>query len=168
MREESRGYLQLTSSDPTHHPLIEPNYLSTETDRLEMRESVRLSREIFAQPAFDEFRGAELRPGPECQSDAEIDDFVRRYADSSYHPSCTCKMGTDEMSVVDPETLLVRGMEGLGVVDASIMPSVVSGNLNGPVLMMAERAADIIKGRSVEEARYDVPVYRPETLATQR
>ena len=129
---------------------------------------MKLSREIFAQQAFDEFRGAELRPGPQFESDEEIDKFVREHADSSYHPSCTCKMGVDEMSVVDPESLKVYGVDNLRVVDASIMPSVVSGNLNGPVLMIAERAADIIRGREMEDARYDVPVYKPNTLSEQR
>ena len=168
MRQEARGYLELQSADPTQHPLIEPNYLDSEQDRWEMRECVKLTREIFAQPAFDEFRGAELRPGPAYSTDDEIDEFVRKYGDSAYHPSCTCKMGTDDMSVVDPVSLEVHGVSNLRVVDASIMPSVVSGNLNGPTLMMAERAADLIRQRGMLAPATHVPVYHPLTLDTQR
>ena len=137
-------------------------------DVWEFRESVKLSREIFAQKAFDPFRGAEVQPGPSVQSDAEIDAFVRRKADSAYHPSCTCKMGSpsDPMAVVDPSTR-VMGLEGLRVVDASIMPSIVSGNLNAPTIMMAEKAADIIRGRA-SLVDPGVPVYCPPTLDTQR
>lgn len=134
----------------------------------EFRECVKLSREIFAQKAFDKFRGPEVQPGPQVQSDAEIDAFVRQKADSAYHPSCTCKMGlpSDPMAVVDPNTR-VLGLERLRVVDASIMPSIVSGNLNSPTIMMAEKAADIIKG---QPSLIDpgVSVYQPPTLDTQR
>lgn len=137
-------------------------------DVLEFRECVKLSREIFAQKAFDPFRGPEVQPGPQVQSDADIDAFVRRKADSAYHPSCTCKMGSpsDPMAVVDSNTR-VLGLEQLRVVDASIMPSIVSGNLNSPTIMMAEKAADIIRGRQplVDPG---VPVYEPSTLDTQR
>ena len=146
MRPTSSGWIRLKSTDPRVHPLLQPNYLATETDRTEMRDAVRLTREIFAQPAFDPFRGAELQPGSEVKTDAEIDAWVRRKADSAYHPSCTCKMGADEMAVVDAECR-VRGLEGLRVVDASIMPSIVSGNLNAPTIMIAEKASDIIRGR---------------------
>jgi choline dehydrogenase len=146
MRPTSSGWIKLKSTDPRVHPLLQPNYLATELDRTEMRDAVKLTREIFAQPAFDPFRGAELQPGSQVQSDAEIDAWVRRKADSAYHPSCTCKMGSDEMAVVDPECR-VRGLEGLRVVDASIMPSIVSGNLNAPTIMIAEKASDIIRGR---------------------
>ena len=168
MRQKSRGFLQLQSNDPTQHPLIEPNYLDTEQDRWEMRQCIKLTREIFSQPAFDEFRGQELRPGVKYNTDDELDEFVRQFGDSTYHPSCTCKMGTDSMSVVDPVSLNVHGVSNLKVVDASIMPSIVSGNLNGPVLMMAERAADIIRGREMLKPAYNVPVYHPPTLETQR
>lgn len=134
----------------------------------DFRECVKLSREIFAQKAFDQFRGSEVQPGPQVQSDAEIDAFVRQKADSAYHPSCTCKMGSpsDPMAVVDPNTR-VLGLERLRVVDASIMPSMVSGNLNAPTIMVAEKAADIIRGRpSLVDP--GVSVYRPATLETQR
>eukprot|EP00096_Caligus_rogercresseyi_P011760 TRINITY_DN4737_c0_g1_i2.p1 TRINITY_DN4737_c0_g1~~TRINITY_DN4737_c0_g1_i2.p1 ORF type:complete len:135 (+),score=35.54 TRINITY_DN4737_c0_g1_i2:307-711(+) len=112
-----------------------------------MRESVRISRDIFSQPAFDPYRGREIAPGDHLNTDEEIDAFIRDKADSAYHPSCTCKMGSpsDNMAVVDPSTR-VMGLEGLRVVDASIMPSIASGNLNAPTIMIAERAADIIKG----------------------
>lgn len=150
MRPTSRGYLKLKSDRPGDHPIIEPNLLSTERDRWEMRESVKLTREIFAQKAFDPYRGKELRPGEEMNSDAAIDAFVRQYSDSAYHPSCTCKMGSadDPMAVVD-EQARVYGVQNLRVVDASIMPSVVSGNLNGPTIMLAEKCADHIRGRDL-------------------
>ncbi|KAI6053730.1 choline dehydrogenase, mitochondrial [Marmota monax] len=168
MRSPSVGWLKLRSKNPQDHPIIQPNYLSTETDIKEFRQCVRLSREIFAQEALAPFRGEELQPGSHVQSDKEIDAFVRRKADSAYHPSCTCKMGqpSDPMAVVDPKTR-VLGVENLRVVDASIMPSIVSGNLNAPTIMIAEKAADIIKGQPALWDR-DVPVYKPKTLDTQR
>lgn len=149
MRQTSRGYLKLKSANPADHPIIQPNLLSTERDRWEMRQAVKLTREILAQPAFDPFRGEELQPGPDVQSDEEIDAFVREKADSAYHPSCTCKMGSadDPMAVVDSEAR-VYGVNNLRVVDASIMPSVVSGNLNAPTIMLAEKCADHICGRA--------------------
>ncbi|XP_040904961.1 choline dehydrogenase, mitochondrial isoform X2 [Toxotes jaculatrix] len=168
MRSTSIGWMKLKSTNPLDHPSLQPNYLSTDIDVLEFRECVKLSREIFAQKAFDPFRGPEVQPGPQVQSDADIDAFVRRKADSAYHPSCTCKMGSpsDPMAVVDSNTR-VLGLERLRVVDASIMPSIVSGNLNAPTIMMAEKAADIIRGRPplVDPG---VPVYHPPTLDTQR
>jgi len=159
MRPTSTGYLRLRSTDPMVHPEIQPLYLSSEQDRREMRDAVRLTREIFAQSAFDRFRGAEIQPGAAARSDAEIDAFVRAKSDSAYHPCGTCRMGTDELAVVDGE-LRVRGIDGLRVVDASIMPSVVSGNLNAPTIMIAEKAADMILGRPALEPLY-VPVYAP-------
>ena len=145
MRPLSRGWIELRSADPTQHPLIEPNYLAEERDRRDLRTCVRLTREIFAQAAFDPYRGRELRPGAQVTDDAGIDAFVRAKADSAYHPCCTCRMGTDPDAVVDPECR-VRGLDGLRVVDASIMPSMVSGNLNAPTIMLAEKAADLIRG----------------------
>ncbi|XP_053326026.1 choline dehydrogenase, mitochondrial [Spea bombifrons] len=168
MRATSAGWLKLRSSDPRDPPIIDPNYLSTEKDIVDFRQCVKLSREIFAQKAFDDFRGPEVRPGPSVQTDEEIDAFVRQKSDTAYHPSCTCKMGrtTDPDAVVDPDTRVI-GVENVRVVDASIMPSVVSGNLNAPTIMMAEKASDIIKG--IPSLREDnVPVYRPKTLKTQR
>ena len=169
MRSESRGWLKLKSKDPRAHPVIDPNYLSTETDRWELRESIKLSREIFAQKAFDEFRGGETEPGESAISDAQLDEYVRDKADSAYHPSCTCKMGdpdTDNMAVVDSNTKVI-GIDNLRVVDASIMPSVASGNLNAPTIMIAERAADLIQGKPMLPPA-NVPVYQPLTLETRR
>lgn len=143
-------------------------FVLSDIDVWEFRQCVKLSREIFAQKAFDPFRGPEVQPGPEVQSDAEIDAFIRKKADTAYHPSCTCKMGSpsDREAVVDSETR-VLGLERLRVMDASIMPSIVSGNLNAPTIMMAEKAADIIRGHP---ALVDsgVSVYQPPTLETQR
>ncbi|CAI5767273.1 choline dehydrogenase, mitochondrial [Podarcis lilfordi] len=168
MRSTSVGWLKLKSTDPREHPVLEPNYLSTEIDVWEFRQCVKLAREIFAQEAFEKFRGPEIQPGSHVQSDGEIDAFIRQKADSAYHPSCTCKMGqsSDPTAVVDPQTKVI-GTENLRVVDASIMPSIVSGNLNAPTIMVAEKAADIIKGLpSLQEK--NVPVYKPKTLETQR
>src|SRR3546814_6915137 len=120
--------------------------LSQEADRQEFRAAVRLTREVFAQKAFDPYRGAELAPGPEVQTDAEIDAFVRAHVESAYHPSRSCRMGTDSMAVVDGKAR-VRGLESLRVVDASIMPSIVRGNLNAPPSMLAEKIAAPIRGR---------------------
>ncbi|XP_056380352.1 choline dehydrogenase, mitochondrial isoform X2 [Hyla sarda] len=168
MRGTSVGFLKLRSADPSAHPFIDPNYLSTEKDVIDFRKCVKLSREIFAQKAFEEFRGPEILPGPSVQTDKEIDAFIRQKSDTAYHPSCTCKMGlpNDPTAVVDPNTKVI-GVENLRVVDASIMPSIVSGNLNSPTIMLAEKAADIIKGLpSLEEK--NIPVYKPKSLETQR
>ncbi len=164
MRATSTGQLTLRSADPFEHPVIQPNYLATENDRREMRDAVKLTREIFAQAAFDPFRGDELVPGPDAKNDTEIDAVVRAKADSAYHPSCTCKMGVDEMAVVDPE-LKVHGVDGLRVADASVMPSIVSGNLNAPTIMIAEKAADMILGRQAATPA-EVPVYQAENWQT--
>ena len=167
MRPTSRGYLTLKSKDPTAHPKIVANYLSTEGDMREMKDSIILAREIFAQKAFDPFRGEEIRPGPEVQTTSQMDEFIRNTAETNYHPCCTCKMGQvdDPMAVVDPETKVI-GLDGLRVVDASVMPSMVSGNLNGPTIMMAEKAADIILGKPALP-KSAVPVYKPETQEAQ-
>ena len=146
MRPESRGRVVLKSADPRAAPAIRFDYLSSERDRRELRDSVHLTREIFAQAAFDPWRGEELAPGADVRSDDEVDTFVRENAESAFHPCGTCRMGTGEGAVTDAETR-VRGMEGLRVVDASIMPAIVSGNLNAPTLMLAEKAADLILGR---------------------
>jgi choline dehydrogenase len=150
MRSKSRGWVRLASANPLDHPKIFFNYLSHPDDWVEMRACVRLTREIFAQPAFDRFRGREIQPGAAVRSDAQIDQFIRERVETAYHPSCTCKMGADEdrMAVVDPQTR-VRGLEGLRVVDSSIMPSITNGNLNAPTIMIAEKAADHILGKSL-------------------
>ena len=168
MRPTSKGNLKLRSADPNEHPVIVANYLSTQQDVQEMRDCVRLSREIFRQKAFDNFRGGELFPGDSVTTDDQIDDFLRNSSDSAYHPSCTCKMGqtSDPMAVVDPQTRVI-GVEGLRVVDAAIMPSIVSGNLNGPTIMLAEKAADLILGKE-PLPKSTAPVYAPKSLDTQR
>jgi choline dehydrogenase len=167
MRPTSTGSVRLRSPDPRQPPAILFNYLQTEEDRAEMRAAVRLTREILAQRAFDPFRGPELRPGPAVVSDAQIDGFARARAESAYHPSCTCPMGSDSQAVVDGQ-LRVRGVQGLRVVDASIMPAVVSGNLNAPTIMIAEKAADLIRGRPPLAAAR-VPVFEhPDYKAAQR
>ncbi len=150
MRSKSRGWVRLKSRDPFDKPRILFNYLSEPDDWLEMRACVRLTREIFAQHAFDRYRGRELSPGAAVQTDEQIDAFIRDKVESAYHPSCSCKMGAanDPMAVVDPETR-VRGLQGLRVVDSSIMPSVTTGNLNAPTIMLAEKAADHILGRGL-------------------
>ncbi|MCF4129964.1 choline dehydrogenase [Methylobacterium sp. SyP6R] len=147
MRSPSRGRVRLTSRDPDDHPSILFNYMSTEQDWREFRDAIRITREIMAQPALDPYRGREISPGPALRSDAEIDAFVRAHGETAYHPSCSCKMGTDAMAVVDAEGR-VHGLEALRVVDASIMPLIVTGNLNAPTIMMAEKIADRIRGRA--------------------
>ena len=140
LRPESRGEVTLHSANPDDAPILQPNYLSTDYDRKLMLECVKLSRQIFAQKAFDDFRGDEIYPGAEAQSEAAIFDFIRKKAETIYHPIGTCKMGTDSMSVVDPG-LKVHGLSNLFVVDASIMPTLVSGNTNAPAIMIAEKFA---------------------------
>jgi choline dehydrogenase len=150
MRSKSRGWVRLKSTDAREKPRILFNYLSEPDDQIEMRACVRLTREIFAQPAFDRYRGRELQPGNEVQSDEQIDAFIRAKVESAYHPSCSCKMGAadDPLAVVAPDTR-VYGLERLRVVDSSIMPQVTTGNLNAPTIMLAEKAADHILGRGM-------------------
>ena len=140
----SRGSIKVTSADPKAHPSIRFNYLQSEVDREGFRDCVKLTREIINQPAFDQYRDGEIQPGENIQTDEEIDAFVRKNVESAYHPSCSCKMGSDDMAVVDPQTR-VRGIENLRVVDSSIFPTITNGNLNAPTIMVAERAADLIK-----------------------
>ncbi len=166
MRPTSSGHVKLRSADPRAHPEILFNYCQTENDRQEFRDGIRLTREIMTQPAMDPFRGRELSPGAQVQSDAEIDAFVRAESESEYHASCTCKMGGDPMAVVDGE-LRVHGLEGLRVVDASIMPEVVTANLNATVIMIAEKAADMIRGREALTPS-DAPVYRAKDWQTSQ
>jgi len=143
LRPESRGYISIKSADPLAAPVIQPNYLEAEEDRRALREGVKIAREVFAQAAFDPYRGPELMPGAHVQKDAQFDAFVRKTAETIYHPVGSAKMGHDEVSVVDP-SLKVHGIEGLRVVDASVMPALVSGNTNAPTIMIAEKAADMI------------------------
>ncbi|MBT7611708.1 MAG: choline dehydrogenase [Rhodospirillaceae bacterium] len=143
----SRGEVTLRSSDPVEAPRIIFNYLSEEEDRLALRRGARLTREIFQQPAFDAYRGHEIRPGSDIQSDEDLDAWIAQNAATSYHPSCTCKMGKDTMAVVDPEAR-VHGIEGLRVVDSSIIPTITNGNLNAPTIMIGEKVADMILGKA--------------------
>jgi choline dehydrogenase-like flavoprotein len=144
LRPRSRGRLLLKSTDPTDPPAIHANYLDDEYDVRMMLECAALGRRLFAAPAFSGYAGSEYFPGEAVQSESEILEFIRRKAESIYHPVGTCKMGVDGMAVVDPG-LAVHGLEGLFVVDASVMPSLVSGNTNAPTIMIAERAADLLR-----------------------
>jgi len=146
MYADTRGSVKVTSTDPRAKPALRFNYLSTRSDRKEWVEAVRVSRDILNQEAMAHINGGELSPGPSVQTEDEILDWVARDAETALHPSCTAKMGTDEMSVVDPLTMRVHGVDGLRVVDASAMPYLTNGNIYAPVMMMAEKAADIILG----------------------
>jgi len=148
MRSSSRGWVRLVSANALDKPKVFFNYMSQPDDWVQMRACLRLTREIFAQSAFDPYRGREIQPGSAVQSDAQIDDFIRRQVQSAYHPSCSCRMGSvdDPMAVVDAQTRVI-GVEALRVVDSSIMPSITNGNLNAPTIMLAEKAADHILGK---------------------
>ena len=148
-KPRSRGHVRIDSPDPRAKPRILFNYLAHEDDRAAFRACIRLTREIVAQPAFAPYRGAEIQPGEAIESDDEIDAWIRANAESAYHPSCTCPMGADDdpMAVLDP-ACRVRGIDGLRVVDSSIFPTITNGNLNAPTIMVAEKAADIIRGQA--------------------
>jgi choline dehydrogenase len=146
MYSNSRGSVKIKSPDVRVKPELRLNYLSTPEDRQEWVEAIAAARKILSQPAFKEFDGGEISPGPECQTDSQVLEWVRRDGETAYHPSCTCKMGVDEMAVVDPLTMKVHGIEGLRVADASVMPYVTNGNIYAPTMMIAEKAADIILG----------------------
>jgi choline dehydrogenase-like flavoprotein len=143
LHPESRGVVRLRSADPTARVRIVQNFLASDQDVRTIREGVKLGRDLARRKGLDPFRGREMAPGPECRTDAEIDAFVRRTAITAHHPCATCAMGTGEDAVVDP-TLRVRGVDGLRVADASAMPDLVSGNINACVLMIAEKAADLL------------------------
>lgn len=167
MRPTSRGAITLASGDPMAAPRIDPNMLATESDRQVMRDGVRLTREIVAQPALAPYRGPEIGPGAGVTSDADLDAYIRAGAESAFHLCGSCKMGMDDMAVVDAQCR-VRGLAALRVVDASIIPSMVSGNLNAPVMMMGEKAADMILGKAPMEPS-NAPVYvAPNWETSQR
>ncbi len=164
MFSDARGSLKLKSTDPTIHPALRFNYLSTAQDRREWVEAIQVARKILGQPAFAAYDGGEISPGPGVQSDAEILDWVAHDGETAYHPSCTCKLGTDAMSVVHPDTLGVHGVEGLYVVDASVFPYVTNANIYAPTMMVAEKAADLLLG-TTPLPPLDVAFYQHESAA---
>lgn len=157
MRSESRGRVRLTSKDPSTAPSILFNYMATPKDWQEFRDGIRLTREIIRQPAFDDYRGREIAPGVAADSDAELDAFIQQKAETAYHPCGTCRMGEDAMAVTDGQGR-VHGVENLRVLDASLFPLIPAGNLNAPTIMLAEKIADKIRGRTPLPRR-DVPYY---------
>ncbi|MBJ7550959.1 choline dehydrogenase [Marinomonas ostreistagni] len=168
-KPESRGKVWIESNDPEAKPRIHFNYIGTEQDKQDWRDTIRLTREVLQQSALDDYRGEEIQPGMNIQSDEEIDRWVKDNVESAYHPSCTCKMGADDdaMAVLDAECR-VRGVENLRVVDSSIFPTITNGNLNAPTIMVAERAADMILGKSLLPAA-NAPVWiHPEYQTQQR
>ncbi len=148
MTSDARGTVKIKSSDPLESPALRFNYLSTDQDRREWVEAIGVARHILSQPALDPFNAGELSPGPTVETSEQILDWVGRDAETALHPSCTCRMGTDEMAVVEPATMKVHGLEGLRIVDASVMPYVPNGNIYAPVMMVAEKAADVILGNT--------------------
>ena len=166
-KPKSRGRLTLRSADPKAPPRLFFNYLDHEDDRRVFRDGIRLTREIFAQPALDPYRGREILPGEDVRTDDEMDTFVARHAETAYHPSGTCKMGTDPMAVVDPETR-VHGIEGLRVIDSSIMPEVTNGNLNAPTIMIGEKGSDHVLGEGMLPASNAEAYQAPDWKHAQR
>ena len=161
MYSDARGSLEIVATDPRVHPALRFNYLSTDQDRREWIEAIHVARDILNQPALAPFNGGEISPGPGVSSDEEILDWVRADAETALHPSCTAKLGpdSDPMAVVDPSTMRVHGVDGLRVVDASVMPYVTNGNIYAPTMMLAEKAADLILGRTPLPPE-TVPFYR--------
>jgi choline dehydrogenase len=175
MYSDVRGSVKIKSADPKQYPALRFNYLSTENDRQEWIEAIHVARSILTQPAFAPYNDGELSPGPSVKTDEEILDWVSKDAETALHPSCTAKMGTDAMAVVDPTSMRVHGVEGLSVVDASVLPYVTNGNIYAPIMMVAEKAADLILGNTplpaagVPYYRYrdDMPLDPPSTPAGQ-
>ncbi|GIH21863.1 choline dehydrogenase [Acrocarpospora phusangensis] len=159
MYSDARGSVKIRSNDPRRHPALRFNYLSTEQDRREWVEAVRVARSILEQPALKPFSTGEISPGPDVRTDEEILDWVARDGETALHPSCTNRMGLDEMSVLDPATMRVHGLDGIRVVDASAMPYVTNGNIYAPVMMLAEKAADLILGNTPLAPQH-TPFYR--------
>jgi choline dehydrogenase len=162
----SRGHVRVTSKDIKKHPDILFNYLETEEDKQGFRDCVRLTREIMSQAAMSRYRGEVIQPADDVQDDDQIDAFVRDAVDSAYHPSCSCKMGIDTMSVVDPD-LKVHGLSRLRIVDSSVFPTIPNGNLNAPTMMLAERGADLIKGSTIQP-KHRASVYINEHWQTSQ
>jgi choline dehydrogenase len=161
MYSDSRGTVMITSRDPGVHPALRFNYLSTPTDRREWVEAIRIARTILNQPAFEDYNAGELSPGAEVRTDEQILAWVARDAETALHPSCTARMGIDAMAVTSPADMRVHGLDGLRVVDASVMPYITNGNIYAPVMMIAEKAADLILGNSPLPAE-PVAFYRRE------
>ena len=169
MRSKSRGSVTLRSADPEAKPVIRFNYMSHPDDWSEFRHAIRLTREIFGQKAFDPYRGREIAPGADVESDDELDAYIRDHAESAYHPCGTCRMGRadDAMSVVDPECRVI-GVEGLRVADSSIFPRVTNGNLNAPSIMTGEKAADHILGKAPLAPSNQEPWINPRWQVSDR
>ena len=159
MYSDALGSIKIKSTDPRQHPALRFNYLSTEKDRREWIEAIHCSRHILSQSAMDEFNGGEVSPGINVETDEEILEWVAKNAETALHPSCTAKMGLDDMAVTHPDNLKVHGVEGLRVVDSSVMPCVTNGNIYSPTMMIAEKAADLILGNTPLEPS-SVPFYR--------
>jgi choline dehydrogenase len=175
MYSDVRGTVKITSKDPKKYPALRFNYLSTPNDRREWVEAIHVARSILGSPAFEPYNAGEVSPGRSVQTDAEVLDWVAKDAETALHPSCTARMGVDAMSVVDPTSMKVHGVEGLRVVDASVMPYVTNGNIYAPVMMVAEKAADLIMGNTplpAEDVAYyryrdDMPLYPPAARVSQ-
>jgi choline dehydrogenase len=169
MRSASRGAVTLRSSDPKAPPRIQFNYMSDPQDWADFRHCIRVTREIFGQKAFDPYRGKEILPGEQYQTDDELDDHIRRHAESAYHPCGTCRMGRadDPMAVVDPE-LRVIGVDGLRVADSSIFPRITNGNLNAPSIMVGEKGADHVLGKGMLPPDNGVPWINPRWETSDR
>jgi choline dehydrogenase len=166
MYSDARGSVKITSTDPTVHPALRFNYLSTDQDRREWVEAIRVARRILGQPALAEYDGGETSPGPAVETDQEILDWVARDAETALHPSCTARMGTDPLSVTDPLTMRVHGVDGLRVIDASSMPYITNGNIYAPVMMLAEKAADLVLGNTpLPPERIEFYRHRPAAAA---
>jgi choline dehydrogenase len=159
MYSDARGTVKITTADPRAKPALRFSYLSTDQDRREWVEAIRCARRILGQPAFAPYDAGETSPGPAVETDEQILDWVARDAETALHPSCTCRMGVDERSVVDPATMRVHGLDGLRVVDASVFPYVTNGNIYAPTMMVAEKAADLILG-ATPLAPEPAPFYR--------
>ena len=159
MYSDARGSVKIVSTDPRRHPALRFNYLSTEQDRREWPEAIHVARKLLTESAFDPYNAGEISPGPSVDTDEQILDWVARDAETALHPSCTCKMGVGPDAVVDPKTMKVHGLEGIRVVDASAMPYVTNGNIYAPTMMLAEKAADLIRSRTPLEP-LNAPFYR--------
>jgi choline dehydrogenase len=164
MYSDARGSIRIKSTDPAEHPALRFNYLSTDQDRREWVEAIHVARNILGQPAFEPFNDGEVSPGASVATDDEILEWVARDAETALHPSCTARMGTDERSVTDPRTMQVHGTNGLRVVDASVFPYIPNGNIYAPVMMVAEKAADLIMGNE-PLAPERLPFYRHQVPA---